>query len=218
MGAINGSIVITNQYDMAISMINSNTKILLLCDFTDINIENNPDIISGACLLPPPIAKIAEIDGDANKFFGMYTEYLLSDIPVDFIAIIISYLFKGGNFIIFTQSSITDAWIQVFRNHFINFYGIIIGDEMHPPGYNNAFNNSNANILLETGNMSAEEYLKIYDISISEIPALQMQEISRELGFSDPNTMEEANSIIQSVNNLNIQIRNGCVIPVRFAR
>ena len=47
------------------------------------------DVIPASCLLPPPVAKIAEIDGDAERFYSIYNEYLLSNVPVDFISIIL---------------------------------------------------------------------------------------------------------------------------------
>ena len=73
---INGPIYIAMSVDSALNLF-SNSKIAILSEESVLNI-NDPNVIMASCLLPPPAAKIAEIDGDADMFYQIYSEYLLA--------------------------------------------------------------------------------------------------------------------------------------------
>ena len=152
------------------------------------------DVIPASCLLPPPVAKIAEIDGDAEKFYSIYNEYLLSDVPVDFISIILGYLHQGGNMIFYITCGVDEPWVVQLCNHFMNYYGIIIGADDVLPGYNPAFNDTINNIIYAGCMISPEEYLRnkspnfpiqpwILDLLESQIPTSAFEQ--NPIGFSE---------------------------------
>ena len=169
---------------------------------------NSADVIQASCLLPPPVAKMAEIDGDAERFYGIYNEYLLSDVPVDFISIILGYLHQGGNMIFYITCGLDEPWVIQLCNHIMNYYGIIIGSDDVLPGYNPAFNDSNNNIIYAGGMISPEEYLRnkspnfpiqpwILDLLESQIPTpayeqnpiRYYEEMSSRLKFNPESTL-----------------------------
>ena len=150
------------------------------------------DVIPASCLLPPPVAKMAEIDGDAEKFYSIYNEYLLSDVPVDFISIILGYLHQGGNMIFYITCGVDEPWVIQLCNHFMNYYGIIIGADDVLPGYNPAFNDIINNIIYAGCMISPEEYLRnksanfpiqpwILDLLESQIPTSAFEQ--NPIGF-----------------------------------
>ena len=150
------------------------------------------DVIPASCLLPPPVAKIAEIDGDAERFYSIYNEYLLSDVPVDFISIILGYLHQGGNMIFYITCGVDEPWVVQLCNHFMNYYGIIIGADDVLPGYNPAFNDIINNIIYAGCMISPEEYLRnkspnfpiqpwILDLLESQIPTSAFEQ--NPIGF-----------------------------------
>ena len=211
----NGILSITNDINVAAASVNANTKVLMLTESVEYN-HNSPDLISGVCLLPPPAAKIAEIDGDAQRFFGMYTEYLLSDVPVDFFAIILSYLYKGGNFVLFTESDLNEAWVGVLLNHILNYYGITVAMGTVPPAYNMNFNNSNANIVYNSRNMDWKQYLLEYDANISPIPNHILEKLFYESAILPSNT--DAATAVKYYNDLSVALKRSpnSEVPIAF--
>lgn len=154
-----GSMYITNDPNAAIASVNQTTKCLCISD--NPIVPNSDDFIVGAVLLPPVEAKIAEIDGDAEKFFAIYSEYLLSDVPSDFISVLLGWLHKGGNLIVFVDCMIDDPWVMNFVNHLMIYYGLhlgIIGTDVQFI-YDPNFNDSNNNILYSAGMITPGEYL-----------------------------------------------------------
>jgi hypothetical protein len=120
---------------------------------------NSSFAVSGTCLLPPPMAKIAEIDGDAERFFELYDEYLLSDVPVDFISVILGLLHQGGSMIFLISCGIDEPWVAQLCNHFQNYYGITIGSDGVLPWFDTRYTDVVNNIIYISGFISPQEYL-----------------------------------------------------------
>jgi hypothetical protein len=145
---------------------------------------NSSFVVTGTCLLPPPIAKIAEIDGDAERFYEIYNEHLLSDVPVDFISIILGYLHQGGNMIFLINCSEDEPWVVQLINHFRNYYGIIIGSDGVLPGFDMRFSDSINNILLMGRMISAQEYLTNKNIGFPMQPWI-IEELQLQVPLRD---------------------------------
>lgn len=155
---INGTIYIYNDMNAAYQTIANGSKLIIVSE--DIPYNNaDPNIIPGTCLLPPPIVKMMEIDGDAESFYEHYSEYLLSDVPVDFLSVILGYLYKGGSISMVINGSIDDPWVLCFMNHMMTYYGINVGTFMLPFSYNQAYNDCINGILYSSGIEDSYEYL-----------------------------------------------------------
>lgn len=212
----NGTLFITNDMNLAVSSVNQNTKILMLTESVEYD-HNAPDLISGVCLLPPPMAKIAENDGDAQRFYGIYTEYLLSDVPVDFFAIILSYLYKGGNFVLYTESDLSEPWVSALLNHILMYYGITTATAANPPGYDMNFNNSNANIVYNSRNMDWKQYLLEFDTTKARIPDHLLEKLYYDSGVI-PHSVSNPSVAIDIFNQLSVAFKKSpnSEVPIAF--
>ena len=73
---IRGSIYAFSDPNEAFYTISTGSKVIVVSE--DIPIDpRDPNVIQGSCLMPPPMAMIAMIDGDAERFYEEYSEYLL---------------------------------------------------------------------------------------------------------------------------------------------
>jgi hypothetical protein len=177
-------------------------------------LQNAPYAVPGSCLLPPTMAKIAEIDGDAEKFYELYTEYLLSEIPTEFIAVILAHLHMGGSMIFLTDCGIDEPWVVQLCNHFMNYYGIIIGSDGVLPGFNVRYEDTINNIIYVSGYISAQEYL------MNKTVGFPMQQwiydkLLRDLPLKDftPNPYEVYEEIC-----IRSKCMPNCELAVRFRR
>jgi hypothetical protein len=120
---------------------------------------NHPNVITASCLLPPPAAKVAEIDGDAERFYEIYRDYLLSDVPVDFISLMLAYLHIGGCLIMMISCGLDEPWVLQLINHFNMYYGLSIGTKIRPFGFDQSYSDTINDILISGGYIKAYEYL-----------------------------------------------------------
>ena len=171
-----GSMYIFNDPNAAFNTIASGSKVIVMSEDIPVN-ENDPNMIPGTCLLPPPIAKIAEIDGDAERFYELYSEHLLSDIPVDFISVILGFLHKGGNISILVNCGLDETWLNYLVNHFMMYYGINIGNFMLPFSYNPAFDDCINGILYSANIEDPIEFLVNHTTGVpfSDYELMQLQ-------------------------------------------
>lgn len=75
------------------------TKIVSLDE--DNTLIRDDSILVGTCLLPPIDSKIAEADGNEQMYNYYYERHLNEPYQQEFIAALISYLYKGGNLLLF---------------------------------------------------------------------------------------------------------------------
>ena len=128
---LKGQIYITDDVNVVYQFpIGPMNKIINL-DEDDILPENN-SIIGGTCLLPPINAKIAEADGDERSYDTFYIDHLQAAYQQQFIAALLSFLYKGGNLLLF----LPELGYTNTRDKFVQFmyalYGIHIGITNHP--------------------------------------------------------------------------------------
>ena len=171
-----GSMYIFNDPNAALSTIATGSKIIVMSEEIPVN-ENDPNVIAGTCLLPPPIAKIAEIDGDAERFYELYSEHLLSDIPVDFISVILGFMHNGGNISILVNCALDETWVMYLVNHFMMYYGINIGSQICPFGYDPSFDDCINGILYSANIETPMEFLKNHTVGkpFSDYELIQLQ-------------------------------------------
>jgi hypothetical protein len=149
----------------------SRNKIINLDEDDIIDYNDSRNMIGGTCLLPPIEAKIAEVDGDEQKYDMLYTDYLLQPFQQQFISAIIAFLYKGGNLILFLPdfdyTNTTKKLVQIMYQ----LYGIHIGiiECEGEPILANCYYDEKCmpiwlNLIYTAGVISPEEYLVNYPI------------------------------------------------------
>ena len=194
-----GSIYIYNDIEGAFNTIANGAKLIVMSEEIPFD-KYDPNIISGTCLLPPPIAKMAEIDGDAERFYELYSEYLLSDVPVDFISVILGFLHKGGNITMLVCCDINEPWLCAFINHFMMYYGLNLGSIVSPFSYNPAFDDCINGILYSSGIETPYEYLYNHTPGIP-IPDYELTQLQSQLSYITMNPQMDFNDFSISLKN-----------------
>ena len=128
------------------------------------------NIIPGTCLLPPMEAKIAEADGDERKYDMIYSNYLLEPFQYEFVSALLSYLYIGGNLILF----LPEIGYSNTRDKLIYFmyslYGIHIGIVGNPnPQLGNCYYDDRCipmwlNMIFLARTISPRDYLINYPV------------------------------------------------------
>ena len=193
MSILKGTIYITDKEEIIYTTpLNSNTKIISL-DEDGILMENDA-ILVGTCLLPPIEAKIAEADGNEQLYDVIYSNHLLEPYQQQFIAAMLSYLYKGGNFILFLPELDTSTKEKFIQHMYIN-YGIHVGLIGYPnPQVANCYYDERCiplwlNLIYSVHVISAYEYLYMYP----EDAVIQNNAVMSEL-------IDEINPYEQSIN------------------
>lgn len=125
---LKGDIQITDNIDFVREIMYSNipnTKIISLDESCSLPLDH-PNILGGACLLPPMDALIAEADGDEQSFDIIYFNHFSEPFVEQFVIALIVFLFKGGHLIMYypeLDTNIAPKLLQMFWNK----YGISIG-------------------------------------------------------------------------------------------
>lgn len=125
MSILKGTIYITDNLDIVYNAPLNTTKIVNLDE--DGILQDNEAFLGGTCLLPPMEAKIAEIDGNEYQYNMFYQSHLLEPYQQQFIAALISYLYVGGNLILFLPETDYDNTKKQLIYHMWTLYGIHIG-------------------------------------------------------------------------------------------
>lgn len=162
---IKGSLYIANDINIVNNaMVLPNNKTLDLDEFGKILDQNNPNVVRSTCLLPPPNAIIAEIDGDHEQFVSTYRSYLCMDVISDFISVIIQAMHLGTNFIMFIPEMSEDSvWVNELILYFMTQYGIKIGTSPTDVfAYDERATSQNALLLYMYGYIDPYEFLFYY--------------------------------------------------------
>lgn len=184
---LKGTIFITDRLEFIYNAkLNGMTKIISL-DEDDILMDSK-DIIGGTCLLPPIEAKIAEADGNEQLYDSIYCNHLLLPFQQQFIAALISFLYKGGNLILFLPEIGYNNTSNKLVEHLYRIYGIHPGiiDDPNPQNANCFYDASCIpiwlNLIFLAGVISAYEFLYMYPedaiISNNDVMNLLIKEIN----------------------------------------
>ncbi len=169
MSILKGTIYITDDPNIIYNIpINSNTKVINM-DEDDI-LVNTDAMLVGTCLLPPVEAKIAEVDGNEALYDSIYASHLLEPYQQQFISAMLSYLYKGGNLMIFLPEIGTTYTREKFIYHLFSRYGVHCGLVGHPnPQISNCYYDNRCiplwlNLIYSVNVISATEYLLNYPV------------------------------------------------------
>lgn len=169
MSILKGTIFITDNPEVIYSLPldpGSNTKVVNMDE--DGILMDNSSIITGTCLLPPVQAMIAEADGNEQLYDTIYTNHLLEPYQQEFISALLSYLYKGGNIVIFLPELGYNNTMNKFIQIMFDRYGIhigIIGNQN--PAIANCYYDERCipiwlNMIYSVRVISAYEFLYIY--------------------------------------------------------
>lgn len=167
MGILRGTIYITGSEEVIYNInLNSNIKIINLDE--DGILMENPAIIGGTCLLPPIEAKIAEADGNEALYDTIYSNHLLADYQQMFIGALLTFLYRGGNLMLFLpELGYVNTKIK-FIQFMLQLFGIHIGMvESNDPNDSACYYDDRAmctwlNLMYGTNGISCYEYLYLY--------------------------------------------------------
>lgn len=163
---LKGTVYLANDYNLISKVLldpTNSTKILDLDEYSRLD-YSNPNIVKSTCLLPPPDAIMAEIDGDGDRFIWMYKTYLESEVPTEFIITMLAVLHRGFHIILYAPEISEDSiWINQLLNDFLMRFGIKVGtSENNNYEYNILFDSKNAELLYLEGFIDPYEFLTVY--------------------------------------------------------
>ena len=134
---LKGNIYITDNFEIIKNSNLSLIKVIIMDeDFEDSYLTK--DMIMGTILLPPIEAKIAEVDGNEQKYDYIYSSYLLKFEVEKYISAIIAFLYKGGSLMLYINDMDYTNTKKKFVQLFYKLYGIHIGivEESNPQDAN----------------------------------------------------------------------------------
>ena len=164
---LQGTIYVTDKEEIIYNAPTMGTKIVSLDE--DGVLMQNDSILVGTCLLPPIESKIAEADGNEQMYDMYYEQHLNEPYQQEFVAVLISYLYKGGHLVLFLP-----AMDNYTKEKFIFFmykvFGIHIGVIGDPNPVNaNCYYDERCipiwlNLMYSVDVLSPYEYLTIYPL------------------------------------------------------
>ena len=168
---LKGNIYITDNIEVIRNSNLSLIKVIVM----DEEFEDNyvKGMIPGTILLPPIEAKIAEVDGDEQKYDYIYSSYLLKQDVERYISAIIAFLYKGGSLMLYINDMEYTNTKNKFVQLFYKLYGIHAGIvESQNPQEANCYYDDRCfpmwmNLIFLADVIYPDEYLYKYPIDAS---------------------------------------------------
>lgn len=212
---VKGSIYLVTDFDMAISAMNSNNKVLFVGELN----RNIPEgFIVASVLLPPLESVSAEVDGNLEMAEQIYMHYLDTSEPCfGMFATLLVALYNGLNIVLYIDGGQDLSYINTLLKYFDMKYGLRIGTQATPFTYIPEFNPHTAVILYSYLDGFIDEYVlatNLPDVGILRImanhPYLRCIE-KLQMRFNLPPDLE---TIITHFHNYKNTILNyGAVLP-----
>lgn len=140
--------------------------ICLSTDEADNTLEKEfPMMVQKATILcAPPSAIYKDIDGDHEGFVNEYTEYLNSSSVTDFIALVLAFMHRGGNVLLYIPSYTEDSiWVNTLLINLLDRFGILAGmSEDKSFSYNPEYDAIIADVIYTYGYISVFDYISSY--------------------------------------------------------
>ena len=163
---LKGTMYITDSEDIVYNIPREAMVKVVTLDEDNV-LNRDPSYLVGTCLLPPVDAMIAEADGNEPQYDMIYSSHLLQPYQQQFVSALLSYLYKGGSFILFLPELGTNTREKLVQMLYIN-YGIhpgIIGS--NKPNEMNWYIDEKCiplwmNMIYSVHAISAYEFLNMY--------------------------------------------------------
>lgn len=123
---LKGTMYITDNINIVMNVPDSSVRVIALDEGEFLN-PNDPNVIVGSCLLPPPEALIAEVDGDEDLYNLHYITHLNTPYNQQFVSALIGALYKGTSLLLFIPQIKDNFTVVKLREMFWGFFGIKIG-------------------------------------------------------------------------------------------
>jgi hypothetical protein len=208
---LKGAIYVTDDEDVVYRAPSNTTRVVSL-DEDGVLIKDDSMLV-GTCLLPPIEAKIAEADGNEQLYDMCYSNHLLEPYQREFISALLSYLYKGGNLILFLPEIGTNNREKLVQ-HMYNLYGIHIGLIGHMnPNVANCYYDEKClpmwiNMIYQVNVLSPYEFLAMYPIDC-KISDISMQKLLTDINPYGSSIQDKINYILNLLKQLhkNPQVR-----------
>ena len=200
---LKGTMYITDSEDIVYTVPrDANIRIVSLDEDGILDRTNNPSILVGTCLLPPVEAMIAEADGNEQLYDLAYNRHLLEPYQQSFISALLSYLYKGGNLILFLPELGTCTREKLVY-HLYDRYGIhpgVIGSQ--DPIKANWYSDDKCiplwlNMIYTVHAITAYEYLYMYPEDAEINNKFVISELLKEIRPYEDTYYEKINNIIR---------------------
>lgn len=164
---LQGTIYLTDREEIIYNAPTMGTKIVSLDE--DGILMQNDSILVGTCLLPPIESKIAEADGNEQMYDAYYEQHLNEPFQQEFVAALISYIYKGGNILMFlpAMDNYTKEKLIFFMYKVFGIHIGVIGDPN--PMNCNCFYDERCipiwlNLMYSVEVLTPYEYLALYPL------------------------------------------------------
>ena len=162
---LRGDLSITDNFefirDIITSPPNDNIKVISLEEVPTIDL-NLPNVIGGSFLLPPIDAMMAAANSDEEMFTQLYVEHLNNPAVTEFIALIITVLYRGTNLILFYPDDDLNLKGNIL-DILWKMYGIAVGEiGLRQCQYDVSCTPIWLNLIYMTGALNPMELLYLY--------------------------------------------------------
>ena len=197
---LQGTVYVTDKEEIVYNAPAMGTKIVSL-DEDGVLIQND-SIIVGTCLLPPIESKIAEADGNEQMYDMYYEQHLNEPYQQEFTAVLISYLYKGGNLLFFlpAMDNYTKEKFVFFMYKVFGIHIGIIGDPN--PANGNYYYDERCipmwlNLMYSVDVLTPYEYLAKYPLDAQFNKQYIMEKLLMQINPYGENLNKKINSILQ---------------------
>lgn len=121
--------------EMALSYSLQNGRIVMITEDEDPRLSFIPNKVTASILLPPYDAIEAELDGNLDIAQMKYYQYLSSQIPAEFINMILVAALQNVNIGLYFGEQLYDLkFPMMLMDYLYNYKGLSIGYKQTPPG------------------------------------------------------------------------------------
>lgn len=197
---LQGTIYLTDREEIIYNAPTMGTKIVSLDE--DGILMQNDSILVGTCLLPPIESKIAEADGNEQMYDMYYEQHLNEPFQQEFMAALISYLYKGGNILMFLPAM--DNYTKEKLIFFVyKVFGIHIGVIGDPNPMNcNCFYDERCipiwlNLMYSVEVLTPFEYLTLYPLDAQLNNQFILEKLLNQINPYADSMQQKINTILQ---------------------
>lgn len=214
---IKGTIYVTNDMNMALSMAPTHTVICISSEA-----QQNVDFMTAvdgniaSILLPPPQASMLEMEGRFQEFKQLYFEHLSQKEPFDYICIILRAIFNGNNILLYlTQDESEMQYMSAFMEYMYTTFGVVIGSESGQFNIDYRYYNVILDTLYMNDLMDSGEFLFHYPTELQIQNTMIINKLIKDTNafVTDTSTMEEFivyfNNYKNSIKQNNIRVPIG---------
>ena len=194
-----GDIYITDDAQLAMSLaLNPAYKVMAMCDDAAEIFGQNSPVFTVSYLLPPYSALEAENNGDADTFYSVYYNYLMSFDVESYITLLLAVLYKGVNILLYVNKDEGEGllFVNAFMQFMYQYYGISIGCGENPPKFDANFSDICRVKMFRHGYITANDLLRNFTGQTIQDPEV-CDLICREMNFETNDPITTVNNYIQ---------------------